>query len=56
MTTAQYKDHQETGHQIYFDHFKQISNIEHYRTRAIKEAIEIEKIVILNKTDDVLTD
>ena len=53
-TSALFIHQHETNHKIDFDNTKQIANIDHYKTRLIREAIEIEKYGFLNKRDDAL--
>lgn len=52
--SALYTHERETGHKIDLNSCKQIANIDHYKTRIIREAIEIEKQGSLNKKDDAL--
>ena len=53
-TSALFQHQHQTGHKINFDSCKQIASAENYKTRLIREAIEIEKIGHLNKRDDAL--
>ena len=53
-TSALFIHQHETNHKIDFDNTKQIANVDHYKTRLIREAIEIEKDGFLNKRDDAL--
>lgn len=51
-TSALFQHFQDTGHTIDFENTKQVACIKHYRTRTIREAIEIEKSGHLNRRDD----
>lgn len=52
-TSSLFQHMKATGHSIDFDNTKMLANIEHYKSRTIREAIEIEKRPQnLNKRDD----
>ncbi|MBV2145233.1 MAG: GIY-YIG nuclease family protein, partial [Wolbachia endosymbiont of Pissodes strobi] len=51
-SSALFQHHLNTGHKINLDSCKQIANADHFRTRIIREAIEIEKSGSLNRRDD----
>ena len=53
-TSALFIHQHETNHKIDFDNTKKIVNVDHYKTRLIREAIKIEKDGFLNKRDDTI--
>ena len=53
-TSALFIHQHETGHTIDFENSKQIASIDQYKTRLIRESIEIEKCGELNKRDDAI--